>query len=82
MLSTTLLGQARHVSKGNPKKDENCEKIPLQPRDERFSMQAIRDHQEMLRPAVAALAELERHAQITFFDVQSKAQMIMHMPSA
>ena len=35
-------------------------------------IQVTREHQEMLRPAVAALAELERQAQITFFDVQRK----------
>ena len=29
-------------------------------------------HQELLRPAVLVLAELERRAQATFFDVQSE----------
>lgn len=41
--------------------------------DESRDIQVVKDHQEMLRPAVAALAELERQAQITFFDVQSEA---------
>ena len=49
------------------------ERYPIGARDEVFNMQVVKDHQEMLRPAVAALAELERQAQITFFDVQSNA---------
>ena len=32
----------------------------------------VEAHQELLRPAVLVLAELERRAQATFFDVQSK----------
>ena len=42
----------------------------------------ILDHQEEMRPAVAALAELERQAQVTFFDLTSKFQMVVPLNPA